>query len=178
METDFEGYPALRFRARLKRATSAGQAQTSEVQKPAMVYPLALAGLILEALGLVFFGAMFGVFLPTYRYYPAYHTGMMGGYWGMMGGYVPFGLGLSWFGAWLAVGIVAIALGVYGVRLVSSTDLSKIHTGSVLLLVSAVIAFPSMWGFFAGSALLFVASILGLVWQPETRTTRLTPSHP
>lgn len=157
---------------RLARAANAGQAQTSETQRPAMVYPLALAGVILEAVGLVFFGVMFGLFFAPYRYYPYYHAGMMWGYWGMMGGYAPFGFGLWWLGVWLVFGIVSIALGVYGLRLVSSTDLSKIRTGSVMLLISAIIAFPSMWGFFAGSALLFVASIVGLVWQPEARLTR------
>ena len=94
---------------------------------------------------------------------------MMGGYYNLGGSFFTW-----WFGVWLAVGLAVIGLGTYGLKLVSSNSLQSVHSGSVILLIASIIAFPTMWGFFVGSVLLFVAAILGLSWQPVTQVRQET----
>lgn len=48
----------------------------------------------------------------------------------------------------------------------NTADLSRVRTGSTLVLVASIIAFPTMFGFILGSLLMLVGSILGLIWQP------------
>lgn len=151
---------------RYSGSKGSGEEALSQSSKPTSIYSLALAGIILQVLGLVAFG--FGM-VP-------FGFGMMGGYGGMMGGY--YGTGgsffLWWSAVWLAVGLAIIGLGIYGLRLVSSNNLQSVHNGSVILLITSVIAFPTMWGFFVGSALLFAAAIIGLSWQPMTQMQQET----
>lgn len=130
----------------------------SQIAKPSSVFTLALVGVAFEALGLLMLG--FGI-IP-------FGLGMMGNYGGMMGGYYGGTTAFAawWIAIWLIAGLLAIGLGIYGLKLVSSSSVQSVRTGSVLFLVSAVIAFPTMWGLLIGSALLFIASIIGLTWQP------------
>jgi hypothetical protein len=93
-----------------------------------------------------------------------YYRSMMGGgyYGGMMGSYYPAGFGLM-AGAWFVSIVLAIALGVIGVIWLSWGNLGyRVTVGSILVIIAAVIAFPTMLGFGIGSVLLLVGGILGL----------------
>lgn len=92
--------------------------------------------------------------------YPAMMPGM-----GMMWGSWPgFNLWASpiWL-AWLG-GVVGLSfLAAYWI---GSRVEDKVRAGSIIALVIAILAFPTMWGLAIGSLLLFIAGILGLTWQP------------
>jgi hypothetical protein len=36
----------------------------------------------------------------------------------------------------------------------------------MLLIISSIFAFPTLFGFFIGSALMFVGGILAIIWAP------------
>jgi hypothetical protein len=75
---------------------------------------------------------------------------------------------LAWIAVSTAIMIAVVGLGAYGAISMNSSDIDNIRTGATLVLVSSVIAFPTMWGFFIGSLLMFIGSLLGLTWQPST----------
>ncbi len=124
---------------------------------PTIALTLSLVGLVLQV-----FGALFSSYVVLY--WP-------GGYWwsGMMG---PWMMGSWMAGFWwpicVALAAIIIALGVVGVIWMNSRRLSRVRSGSILVLVASVIAFPTMFGFIIGSILMFVGGILGLMWQPVT----------
>ncbi len=134
----------------------AAGAATSMRANP-VAFLLSAAGLGIQAFALVmtllvsstfpaFFGRMFG---------------MMGYYGGMMGPYY----GTGWYGTawvWFAVALVAIAIGAVGLAMMNSSAVGRVRNGAVLVLLSAVFAFPTMWGFWIGSVLMFVGAIMGL----------------
>ncbi len=125
-----------------------------------------LAALVVTAAGL----GMFGAFAAN-----GVMGGMMGGYYGggtgIMGSYTPRGMagwgGLTWL--WFSILAVVIGIGVFGVFLMNKSDVSSVRTGSVLVLVAALMAFPTAFGFIAGSMLMIIGSILGLTSQAQTR---------
>jgi len=129
-------------------------------EKPVAAFTLSLIGLVLQAVRALFFAS-------------AILYGWGGGFWGsrvmmgpwmMMGG--PWSAGFFWspFSAVLAAAV--IGLSVLGVLWMNTTDLSRVRTGSTLVLVASIIAFPTMFGFMLGSLLMLIGGILGLTWQP------------
>ena len=86
----------------------------SQNLKPSSIYPLALAGIIFQVLGLAAFG--FGMIPFGLGMMGGYYGGMMGGYYNVAGSFFTW-----WFGVWLVVGLVVIGLGIYGLKLVSSS---------------------------------------------------------
>lgn len=128
-------------------------------EKPVAAFILSLIGLALQAVG-----ATFSTYVMFYGWsFGSWGPGMMMGPW-MMGG--PWSAGFPWspFSAVFAVAV--IALGVMGVLWMNTTDLSRVRTGSTLVLIASIIAFPTMFGFFLGSLLMLIGGILGLTWQP------------
>ncbi len=126
---------------------------------PSTAYTLALVGVLFQVIGFILI-AVFGPF------------GLMGGY-GMMGGYAPMmgwypsSIGWSWMSlVWLIIGGAIVAFSIYGLKLMNSANPSSIHSGAVLLLILAIIAFPTMWGLLIGSALMFAAAIISLSQHP------------
>ena len=131
-------------------------------EKPIAAFTLSLIGLALQAVGailfayVVFYGWGSGFWGP----------GMTMGPWMMMGG--------PWFGGALGsplsslFAVAVIALGVLGVFWMNASELSRVRTGSTLVLVASIIAFPTMFGFMIGSLLMLIGGILGLTWQPLT----------
>jgi hypothetical protein len=67
---------------------------------------------------------------------------------------------------WVILALVVIGLGAYGALLMNSSRIGKVRTGSTLVLIVSLIAFPTMWGFMIGSLLMFIGSLLGLTWLP------------
>lgn len=131
-------------------------------EKPIAAFTLSVIGLALQAVGAVFFA-----YSMLYGWGGGFWgPGMMMGPWMMMGG--------SWFGGALwsplssIFAVAVIALGVLGVFWMNASELSMVRTGSALVLVASIIAFPTMFGFMIGSLLMFIGGILGLTWQPPT----------
>jgi hypothetical protein len=115
---------------------------------------LALAGVALQAVAFVFVGAM----LAAGWWWPA---------WGHMGFAIPWtGFWPYWGLLWLVAGAAVLAVGALGVVWMYDVRPERVHVGAVLVLLAAVLAFPTMWGFMVGSLLMFVAAILGLTWTP------------
>lgn len=127
--------------------------------------------LTLAAVGLAF--QVIGGFVIAYMisFFWSYHYSGFGfvGPWMMFGEGWPrmFGFSTLWFAFFLIFAAVEVALAVLGVLWMNTTDISKIRTGSVLVLIASIIAFPTMWGFMIGSLLMLIGSILGLTWQPQ-----------
>jgi hypothetical protein len=136
--------------------------------KNSVGYTLSLIGWIIQiasgtiaAFSLLFFGPpvlsgsmgfMFGrmMTLGTENYY------------GMMSG--NFSVGFSWFfGSWLILFLLAVVIGATGVGFLGSTNPNKIIAGASLVLISAIISFPMVWGFGVGSAVMIVGAILSFM---------------
>ncbi len=118
---------------------------------------LSVAGLAVQGLALILTATMYSAFSG----FGAGMFGMMGYYGGMMGPYY----GTGWYGAtwvWLAFALAAVAVGVLGVALMNTRDAGRLRGGAVLVLLSAVLAFPTMWGFWIGSTLMFIGAVMGL----------------
>ncbi len=135
----------------------------SEV-KPTAAFTLTAVGLGFQAVG-----GLLMIYFVSYHpfYYGQFGFGTMGP-WMMFGG--PWAAGYSYWFPFLAIFAAAeVALAVLGVMWMNTIILGKVRTGSVLVLVASIIAFPTMFGFMIGSLLMFVGSILGLTWEPRGR---------
>jgi hypothetical protein len=91
--------------------------------------------------------------------------GMMeGNYFGMMSGNL---YGLTGYGSfltsWTMIFIFSAVLGAIGIALLASTPASRIALGASLVLVSAIISYPTAWGFGIGSAVMIVGAILSFM---------------
>ncbi len=148
-------------------------AEMSQVSRSAstgvnsLAFGLSLAGLVIQGASALWMSMMFLFFYnPSYGFYGRGITGggMMNGYYrGMMGSYYSPGMIFGWMGGTLlVVSALVIALGAIGVLQLRSSDTNKVTTGSILVLIAAVIAYPTMWGFGIGSLLMGVGAILGL----------------
>jgi hypothetical protein len=92
--------------------------------------------------------------------------GMMNYYGTMMGPYYGDGWhGLA--GIWIIISVISIVLGTVGVMWMKSAKIGKLRSGAVLVLVAAIVAFPTMWGFWIGSILMLVGAIMGLATPQE-----------
>ncbi len=128
--------------------------------RPTAAYTLTVVGVALQALAgiLLILSFVAGFSLMTF------HVGPM-----MMGPWFEV-VPIFWIIIWLAVFAVVLGLGVYGAALMNSGDIYKVRNGSTIVLVSSIIAFPTLWGFMIGSLLMFIGSLLGLTWRPPTET--------
>jgi hypothetical protein len=131
--------------------------------KPVTAYALAIVGVALQlAAALVLIYTMF-FFQPFSEEWWGYR--MMGPW--MMRGWGDHSFSYIWVSVWIGIMIAVIGLGAYGALLMNNADIDNVRTGATLVLVASVIAFPTMWGFFVGSLLMFIGSLLGLTWQPS-----------
>lgn len=115
-------------------------------------YWLSVVGLIFQGISALMIASMFLFFGPF--------TGMMGSY-----------ARMPWFGwmsgVWLIILAVVIGLGIFGLMWMGSRVAEKIRGGAIIVLIAAVISFPTMWGFGIGSILMLVGAILGLTTTPR-----------
>lgn len=139
-------------------------------KRPTVPFGLSLAGFVISAVAALIVGVagagMFGSFG-----YGNMMGGMMGGYYsgtGMMNGYSPWGMSgwgvYTWI--WIPLIVASIAVAAVGVFMMNASRLGDVRIGSVLVLIAAVLAFPTAFGFVVGSVLLVVGGILGLIWTP------------
>ena len=151
--------------------------QRAIADRSAVPFTLSLVGLIVQFIAALVIGAaalgMFQTFGPT----GSMMGGMMGTYYsggsGMMSSYSPWMMS-GWGGfTWMWIPLLAATLGVavVGVFMMSRSEVTSFRTGSVLILVASLLAFPTAWGFFAGSLLMIIGSILGLTWSPSGQKT-------
>lgn len=131
-------------------------------EKPVAAFTISLIGLALQTVG-----AMFFAYAMLYGWGSGFWgPGMMMGPWMMMGG--PWFGGALWSPLSSLFAVAVIALGVLGVFWMHASESSKVRTGSTLVLVASIIAFPTMFGFMIGSLLMLLGGVLGLTWQPLT----------
>ncbi len=133
--------------------------------KPVAAFTLSAVGLAFQGIGGLFLVYMFS-FFSSYGY-----SGFGGmGPWMMFGWPWASGMSPFWFAFFIIFAAVEITLGVLGVLWMNTvSNLDRIRTGSVFVLIASIIAFPTMWGLMIGSLLMLIGSILGLTWQPQTR---------
>lgn len=134
-------------------------------EKPVAAFALSLVGLILQA-----FGALFFTTMMLYGWGSSFWgPGMMMGPWMMVG--APWSAGFGWWSFAAVLSVVVVALGLMGILWINTGEPKRVQTGSILVLVASIIAFPTMFGFIIGSLLMLVGAILGLTWQPPTAKT-------
>ncbi len=76
------------------------------------------------------------------------------------------------------IGVVSGIVMVLGAAMMNSADKSRVKTGSILVLVFAIVgAIFTVGGFFIGFILALIGSILGLTWKPSQAPTP-PPSPP
>ena len=129
-------------------------------------FTLSLAGLAVQLVSAAIIGTMFFL-APTFF---GYGTCMPFG--GMMGGYcdAKFGPGYSMFGsnelgvAYIVFWLISIALvgvlGISGLVLMRSSSRTRIVTGSIVMIIAAALAFPTMWGFGLGSIFMVAGGVI------------------
>lgn len=69
-----------------------------------------------------------------------------------------------WSTSFVIMGLVLIAVGAIGIHFMDSGDRRKVSIGGLLLIVASVFAFPTMFGFFLGSFLMFIGGIIAMIW--------------
>jgi len=134
---------------------------SSTQDRPVAALTISIIGLALQALGAMFFTSMM-----LYGWGFLWGRSMMMGPW-MMGGWPGAFL---WAPIFVVFTVAVVAIGVMGVVWMNSSSLSRVRTGSTLVLVTAVISFPTMFGLVIGSLLMLIGGILGLTWQPTAKT--------
>ena len=79
---------------------------------------------------------------------------------------------------WIALAAVILVLSFLGASWINSSDPSRVKSGSIVVLVAALIAFPTLWGFGLGSLLMIAAAIIGLTWKPRAEREEAGPVQP
>jgi hypothetical protein len=137
---------------------------TSTEKKPVAAFMLAIAGVTFQLVA-----ALFLVYILFFSEAIMEKMWVYGRMWSwMMHRGDSYVVSIVWITFWIAIMIAVVGLGAYGAVLMNSSSIENVRTGATLILVASIIAFPTMWGFFIGSLLMFIGSILGLSWQPLT----------
>ncbi|MEM0097320.1 MAG: hypothetical protein QXY52_00740 [Conexivisphaerales archaeon] len=118
--------------------------------KPRAAITISFAGLTFQLLALLLEIAYFALaaFVPyrnTYRFGPFIFFLS-----------VPF----------IMIGILFIIIGAVSIAFLNTGKKGRVAMGGILLIISSVFAFPTLFGFFIGSVLMFVGGILAIVWAP------------
>jgi hypothetical protein len=86
----------------------------------------------------------------------------------------PFSNNTVWVLTLVISAFAVIGLGIYGAFMMNSSDVVRVRLGATLVLIGAIIAFSTMWGFLIGSLLMLVGSVLGYAWTPTQQQTPQT----
>ncbi len=115
--------------------------------KPVAAIIMASLGLVLQAMALIF--ELFAVFL-----YSAFTIKRIG----------PFIIARS--AALMVFGFIIILVGTVGIYFMSRGYRGDVFIGSILEIVASIFAYPTLFGFFLGSFLMFLGGVIGLLWAP------------
>lgn len=72
-----------------------------------------------------------------------------------------------WSLPFLLIGVIFLGLGVAGIAFLNAGRKPEVTLGGLLLIISSVFGFPTLFGFFIGSALMFIGGIMALLWYPS-----------
>lgn len=110
---------------------------------------LTLIGSVLQLFSLVFIPLLSLGFMGWYGGMGE-HRGMMMPMWGF---FYPY---------WLILGLVIVSVSFLAAFLIGSEKEDNVKAGGIIAIVISIIAFPTMWGFIAGSILMLIGGILAL----------------
>lgn len=110
---------------------------------------LTLIGSVLQLFSLVFIPLLGWGFMGWY--------GGMGEHRGMM---MP--MWRFFYPYWLILGLVIVSISFLAAFLIGSEKEDNVKAGGIIAIVISIIAFPTMWGFIAGSILMLIGGILAL----------------
>ncbi|MBO3757926.1 MAG: hypothetical protein QXS21_03100 [Thermoproteota archaeon] len=124
------------------------ESQTKKAEeKPMLAFALVLAGFIVQSLIFAFRIFRSSIFIMVHRRIVSL-------------------IGLPMYPLiWVFVATIVLGLELVGVILIYSSDINKVRIGSTIVLVTSLLAYPTLWGFFVGSILSIIGSILGLLWK-------------
>ncbi|MGC8661061.1 MAG: hypothetical protein ACP5TZ_00985 [Nitrososphaeria archaeon] len=71
-----------------------------------------------------------------------------------------------WSVPFTVMGLIFVVLGVAGIAFLNTGKRARVAAGGMMLIISSVFAFPTLFGFFIGSVLMFVGGILAIIWAP------------
>jgi len=128
-----------------------------EMNDDRVVFALVLSGFALQAVAAM---VMAGIGFWWFPFGAGFGMGM-----GMMGYYraaaYPYVYGLLSIAVWVVWSLLVLALGTLAVYFLGK-EKPDVALGSTFALIASVLAFPLMWGFFLGSLLMFIGSLIGL----------------
>jgi len=113
--------------------------------RPIGAYTLAMIGVALQVVAAVFMIYMVAFFTAIRTDWQTVAPEHMGP-WGMgrwMMGY-PYTNHPIWSLVWVVSALIVIGLGVYGAALMNSANAARVRSGSAIVLVASIIAFPTM----------------------------------
>ncbi len=141
----------------LSKRSGQASGMTITDEKPVVAFTLSVIGIALQVVAGIFM-------ISTMLYTPFSGPWMM---WGEMSS------SLTWSGGgaemWTVLATMMALVGILGVLWMNSSHPYRVRTGATLVLIAAVLAFPTMWGFMVGSLLMFIGGTLGLIWQPNRK---------
>lgn len=141
----------------LSKKSEQGSATTTTDERPVAAFTLSIVGVAFQVIA--------GISVTSMMFFTSFPGPWM--MWTWMSSSFTWSYG--WTILWAGLAVVMTTLGILGGLRMNSSDPYRIRAGSTLVLIAAVLAFPTMWGFMIGSLLMFIGSILGLTWQPMER---------
>jgi len=134
--------------------------------RPVAARALVLAGVAVQGVALFLLLMLLAFFSPFYSGFQGYGPWMLVSW--MIGH--AFSNNAVWALMLVISAFVVVGLGVYGAFMMNSSDVVRVRLGATLVLVAAVVAFSTMWGFLIGSMLMLVGGALGFVWTPPQQS--------
>ncbi|HZW56604.1 MAG TPA: hypothetical protein VFF30_09970 [Nitrososphaerales archaeon] len=142
----------------------------ANVSSRGIAFGLALTGFAIQVAITIWTSIMFAFFYdPGLGFYGGGMMGAMmnGFYRGAMGSYYSSGMLSGWVGgAWLSFSALVIVLGAIGLWEMKSRNERAAMTGSALVLIAALVAFPTMWGLLVGSSLMVAGGVIEIANAP------------
>lgn len=117
------------------------------MNKPLNAITIASVGIVLQVIALIF--ELFTVFLHS-----SFTIKRVG----------PFIIARSV--ALMTFGLIIIFIGIVGIYFMSKGYKKDVFVGSILEIIASIFAYPTLFGFFLGSFLMFLGGIVGLFWAP------------
>ena len=134
--------------------------------RPVAARTLVLVGVAIQGVALLLLLLSLAFFSPFYGGFQGYGPWMMVSW--MIGH--TFSNNAVWALMLVISAFGVIGMGIYGAFMMNSSDVVRVRLGATLVLIAAVIAFSTMWGFLLGSLLMLAGGALGFVWTPPQQS--------